>query len=35
MSKKMSQPDTEEELLIAFRTFDKDNNGYITADELR
>jgi Ca2+-binding EF-hand superfamily protein len=31
----MNQVDTEEELKIAFRVFDKNDQGDIAADELR
>ena len=34
MSRKLKDADREEETLQAFRVFDKDGNGYITADEL-
>ena len=32
---KWSDTDTEDELKEAFRVFDKDSNGYISAEELR
>ncbi len=35
MAKKMRETDSEEELREAFRVFDKDGNGYISAAELR
>mmetsp|Transcript_3482 Transcript_3482/g.533 ORF Transcript_3482/g.533 Transcript_3482/m.533 type:complete len:81 (-) Transcript_3482:214-456(-) len=35
MAKKMKDTDTEEELIEAFKVFDRDNNGKIDADELR
>ncbi len=35
MSKKMKDTDTEEEIKEAFRVFDRDGNGYISASELR
>ena len=35
MAKKMKETDSEEELREAFRVFDKDGNGYISAAELR
>jgi Ca2+-binding EF-hand superfamily protein len=35
MSRTMNQVDTEEELRIAFRIFDKNEQGDIPADELR
>jgi calmodulin len=35
MAKKMKDSDNEEELREAFRVFDKDGNGYISAAELR
>ena len=31
MAKKMKEEDSEEELREAFRVFDKDGNGYISA----
>lgn len=34
-SKKLKEPDTEEDLIEAFKIFDKDGNGVISADELR
>ena len=35
MAKKMRETDSEEELREAFRVFDKDGNGFISAAELR
>ena len=35
MSRKMKDTDSEEELLEAFKVFDKDGNGFITSQELR
>jgi len=35
MSRKMLDTDTEEEIKEAFRVFDKDGNGFISAAELR
>jgi calmodulin len=35
MSRKMHDTDTEEEVKEAFRVFDKDGNGFISAAELR
>jgi calmodulin len=35
MSRKMHENDTEEEIVEAFKVFDKDGNGYISAAELR
>jgi len=35
MSRKMKDTDSEEELLEAFKIFDKDGNGFISASELR
>ena len=35
MARKMKDSDTEEELKEAFRVFDKDGNGFISAAELR
>lgn len=35
LARKKKEADTEEELKGAFKVFDKDNNGYISADELR
>merc|ERR1712110_1316814 len=35
MSRKMKDADSEEEIKEAFRVFDADNNGFITAKELR
>ena len=35
MAKKMRDSDSEDELREAFRVFDKDGNGYISAAELR
>merc|ERR1712179_580458 len=35
MARKMKDPDSEEELREAFRVFDKDGNGFISAAELR
>jgi len=34
-AKKMKDPDTEEDLIEAFKIFDKDGNGVISAQELR
>ncbi|KAG0464276.1 hypothetical protein HPP92_019916 [Vanilla planifolia] len=35
MARKMKETDAEEELREAFKVFDKDQNGYISANELR
>lgn len=35
MARKMKDTDTEEEIKEAFRVFDKDGNGFISAAELR
>jgi len=35
MAKKMKDADTEEELTEAFKVFDRDGNGFISAAELR
>ena len=35
MAKKMKDTDTEEELIEAFKVFDKDGNGFISAAELK
>lgn len=35
MARKMKETDAEEELKEAFKVFDKDQNGYISANELR
>ena len=35
MAKKMKETDTEEELKEAFKVFDRDGNGFISASELR
>ena len=35
MAKKMRETDSEEEIREAFRVFDKDGNGFISASELR
>merc|ERR1719385_553370 len=35
MAKKMKDSDTEEELIEAFKVFDRDGNGFISAAELR
>ena len=35
MAKKMKDTDTEDEMREAFRVFDKDGDGYISAAELR
>ena len=35
MAKKMKETDSEEELREAFKVFDKDGNGFISAAELR
>ena len=35
MARKMKDTDSEEELREAFRVFDKDGNGFISASELR
>jgi Ca2+-binding EF-hand superfamily protein len=35
MAKKMKDTDTEEEMKEAFKVFDRDNNGFISAQELR
>jgi len=35
MSRKMRDVDSEEEIKEAFKVFDKDGNGFISAAELR
>merc|ERR1711869_45559 len=35
MARKMQDTDTEEELIEAFKVFDRDGNGFISAAELR
>ena len=35
MSRKLKETDTEEEMKEAFRVFDKDGDGFISASELR
>ena len=35
MSKKMQETDSEDEIREAFKVFDKDGNGFISAAELR
>lgn len=35
MAKKMENTDSEEEIREAFRVFDKENNGYISTEEMR
>ena len=35
MARKMKDTDSEEEILEAFKVFDKDGNGFISAAELR
>ena len=35
MCKKMKDHDTEEEMLEAFRIFDRDSNGYVTRDDFK
>ena len=35
MAKQMQEVDSKDELETAFRTFDRDGSGFITADELR
>lgn len=35
MARKLSDTDSEEEIREAFRVFDKDGNGHISAPELR
>ena len=35
MTRDMHDPDTENELMEAFKVFDKDGNGFITAVQLR
>jgi len=35
MARKMKETDSEEEILEAFKVFDKDGNGFISAAELR
>ena len=35
MAKKMKEADSEEEIIEAFRVFDKDGDGFLTARELK
>jgi calmodulin len=35
MARKMKDTDSEDEILEAFKAFDKDGNGFVSADELR
>ena len=35
MARKMKDTDSEEEILEAFKVFDKDGNGFVSAAELR
>lgn len=35
MARKMKDTDSEEEIREAFKVFDRDNNGFISAQELR
>ena len=35
MARKMKDTDTEEEIIEAFKVFDKDGNGFISSAELR
>lgn len=35
MARKMKDTDSEEEIMEAFKVFDRDNNGFISAAELR
>merc|ERR1712232_1412284 len=35
MARKMKETDTEEELIEAFKVFDRDGDGFISAGELR
>ena len=35
MARKMKDTDSEEEIREAFKVFDRDNNGFISAAELR
>jgi calmodulin len=35
MARKMHDPDSEEEIKEAFKVFDKDETGYISAEELK
>jgi calmodulin len=35
MARKMQDPDSEEEIKEAFKVFDKDGTGYISAEELK
>ena len=35
MARKIKEKDSEEELIMAFRVFDTDSNGYITVGLLR
>ena len=34
MARKMKEPENEEEIIEAFKVFDKDGNGLISSDEL-